>query len=151
MIRSLLMIFCLLAAPAFAVEPDEMLADPVMEKRAQALDEALRCVKCRSENIASSRADWARDARILVRELIEGGASDTEVIEFFKARYGDYVLMKPEASGANLLLWLAGPALLLVAGGIALSYLRGRSGAPSTGVTALSAEEQARLDELLKD
>lgn len=147
MIRALLL-FLLLALPAQAVEPDEMLADPVLEARADALDDELRCVQCRSEAIGSSNADWARDARIMVRELIAGGATDAEVLDFFVERYGEVVLMRPRAVGANLVLWLAAPAMLLLAGAISITYLRRRSAAsaPDDGLTS---EEQARLDELL--
>jgi len=147
MIRAVLL-FLLLALPAQAVEPDEMLADPVLEARADALDDELRCVQCRSEAIGSSNADWARDARLMVRELIAGGATDAEVLDFFVERYGgEVVLMRPRAEGANLVLWLAAPAMLLLAGAISITYLRRRSvAAPDDGLTT---EEQARLDELL--
>lgn len=147
--RRLALILWCLAAPAFAVEPHEMLDDPALEARAQALDDELRCVKCRSENIASSNADWAADARVLVRELVADGRSDQEVRDFFVARYGDYVLMRPTAEGANLILWLAGPALLLAGGGIAAAYLRRRSRPEAPG--DLSDDERARLADLLRD
>jgi len=142
------LLLVLLALPALAVEPDEMLDDPVLEARADALDDELRCVQCRSETIAFSNADWSRDARIMVRELIAGGATDDEVLDFFVERYGEVVLMRPRAEGANLVLWLAAPAMLLLAGAISFGYLRGRSAtrAPDEDLTA---EEQARLDQLL--
>ena len=147
MIRAVLL-FLLLALPAQAVEPDEMLADPVLEARADALDDELRCVQCRSEAIGSSNADWARDARLMVRELIAGCATDAEVLDFFVERYGEVVLMRPRAEGANLVLWLAAPAMLLLAGAISITYLRRRSVAPAPD-DGLTTEEQARLDELL--
>lgn len=148
MIRAVIFIL-LLAGPAWAVEPDEMLSDPVLEARADALDDEIRCVQCRSEAIGSSNADWARDARLMVRELISEGASDAEVLDFFVERYGEVVLMRPRAEGANLVLWFAAPLMLLIAGAISLVYLRRRSQAAPAG-DDLSAEEQARLDELLK-
>lgn len=147
MIRSLAL-FLMLALPAQAVEPDEMLADPVLEARAQALDDELRCVQCRSENIASSNADWARDARLIVRELLTDGASDEEVLDFFVERYGEVVLMRPRAEGANLLLWAAAPAMLLIALFVSLSAFRRKPGEQS-GAQNLSDEEQARLNRLL--
>lgn len=147
MIR-LALILVLLAAPAFAVEPDEMLDDPVLEARANALDDEIRCVQCRSENIASSNADWARDARLMVRALIADGASDAEVLDFFVDRYGDVVLMTPRAEGANLILWAAAPVMLLLALGGGVAYARGRAAAPKPA-DGLSAEEEARLKELL--
>ena len=137
--------------PALALSPSEMLEDPALEARARALDHQLRCVKCQSESIASSNADWAQDARRAVREQIAAGASDAEVIAFFHERYGDFVLMKPGTDGANVLLWIAGPAMLVLAGGIAIGYVLRRRKAPATTETALSADDEARLKELLGD
>ena len=148
--RWLILCLCLYTLPALAVEPDEMLADPVLEARAQALDEKIRCVKCRSEVIASSNADWASDARVVVRELIADGKTDEEVLDFFVARYGEYVLMTPQTSGSNVLLWLAGPLMLMVGGWLAVIYLRRRAGADPDTELVLSEAEQARLDEIMK-
>lgn len=147
--RLLLLLWLVAATPALAVEPHEMLADPVLEARAQALDDALRCVQCQSESIASSNGQWAADARQTVRELISEGRTDQEVFDFFVARYGEFVLMRPTAEGANLILWLAGPALLLLGAGIAVTYLRRRS--TPEAPDALSAEEERRLAELMAD
>lgn len=152
--KRLLVILLLIAGPVWAVEPHEMLADPVLEARAQVLDEQLRCVKCQSEALASSNADWAADARVLLRELLMDGYTDQEVLDFFVARYGEYVLMKPQTGGTNALLWWAGPAMFLLAIGVGGVYLRRRSKAqPASNakVSQLSAEEKARLDELMKD
>ncbi len=147
--KRLVLLFWLIAAPALAVEPHEMLADPALEARAQALDEILRCVQCQSENIASSNGQWAADARVTVRELISDGKSDQDVLDFFVDRYGEFVLMRPTAEGANLVLWLAGPGLLLIGAGIAVTYLRRR--AQPAVPEKLSAEEEERLAELLRD
>lgn len=147
--RVLALLFCLLAGPALAVEPSEMLDDPVLEARAQALDRELRCVKCQSEAIASSNAPWASDARILVRELISDGRSDDEVMAFFVERYGDYVRMRPEARGGGLLLWVAGPLMLLV--GIGLAVLAARQRRAVAPATALSTAEKARLAEIMRE
>ena len=148
MIR-LILVLWLTATAAYAVEPHEMLADPALEARAQALDEELRCVRCRSENIASSGADWAADARVLVRELISDGKTDQQVLDFFVERYGEYVLMRPPAKGGNLILWFAGPALLLIGMGTAAMYLRRR--ATPAAPEELSQDEQARLNDLMRD
>lgn len=145
----LVLLLVLWAVPALALDPAEMLADPDLEARARALDQQLRCVQCQSESIGSSNADWARDARRIVREQIEGGASDAEVMAYFQARYGDFVLMKPTAKGANLILWIAGPAMLLLAGGIGTAFVLRRRNAPTPTETALSPEDEARVRDLL--
>lgn len=109
-----ILIFLIWTTAAVAVEPEEMLPDPVLEQRAQNLDALIRCVQCRSENIASSNADWARDARVLVREMIAAGATDQDVLDRFVRSYGEVVLMKPTMDGMNVLLWLAAPFLFVV-------------------------------------
>jgi len=149
--RRLVLILALLAAPAFAVQPDEVLDDPVLEDRARELSKGLRCLVCRNESIDDSNAELARDLRLLVRERLVAGDSDEEAIDFIVARYGEYVLLKPGTGGGNLLLWAAGPLMLLLGGGVAALYLRRRSSASAAGEEALSTEEQARLDEILRD
>ena len=147
--RRLALILCLIAAPVLAVQPDEVLDDPVLEDRARALSEGLRCLVCRNESIDESNADLARDMRLLVRERLVAGDSDDEVIAFLVARYGEYVLLTPTATGANLVLWLAAPAMLLFGGGSAALYLRGRAKPKPPG--ALNDDEKKRLAELLED
>lgn len=93
----------------------------------------------------------ARDLRLLVRERLVAGDSDEEVINFVVDRYGEYVLLNPVASGSNLVLWLAGPVMLLLGGLLAAVYIRGRSGAKPEGEADLSAAEEARLREIMKD
>ncbi|WP_370738209.1 cytochrome c-type biogenesis protein [Roseovarius albus] len=138
-------------SPAAAVEPDEVLSDPVLEKRARSISEGLRCLVCRNESIDESNAPLARDLRILVRERLVEGDADDEVIEFVVARYGEYVLLKPNSGGSNLVLWLSGPAMLLIAGGVGLAFLRRRSRSVDASSQGLSADEQARLEEILKE
>lgn len=141
----------LLATPAWALDPTEMLPDPAQEVRARALDHALRCVVCQSESVASSNANWAQDARRTVRELVAEGQSDGQVLDFFVERYGEFVLMTPRTTGSNWLLWAAGPMMLFIALVIGLFYLRGREQAQAPQEDALSPEEVARLKEILKD
>jgi cytochrome c-type biogenesis protein CcmH len=139
-----------LSGPANAVQPDEILEDPALEERARDLSAGLRCLVCRNESIDESNADLARDMRILVRERLVAGDSDQEVIDFLVDRFGEYVLLRPTAQGSNILLWLAAPALFLIAFGGAVAYLKGRARAnPETD--SLSADEKKRLDELLKE
>ncbi|GAB5438496.1 MAG: cytochrome c-type biogenesis protein CcmH [Falsiruegeria mediterranea] len=143
---------CLLAPlSAMAVEPDEVLDDPVLEQRARDLSQGLRCLVCRNESIDESNADLARDLRLLVRERLVAGDSNDEAIEFIVDRYGEYVLLKPTVTGANWLLWAAGPIMLLIAASVGMLYLRGRSQAAPTPEEKLSDSEQARLKEILDD
>ena len=145
MIRALVLML-LMATPALAVQPDEVLPDPAMEARAREISRTLRCPVCQSENIDDSDAGIARDLRLLVRERLVAGDSDAEVVDFVVARYGEYVLLNPPAQGANLLLWAAGPLLLLAGAAIAAGTLR-RRGAPEAGLTD---DEEARVAEILR-
>lgn len=144
--KRLALILTMLAVPAFGVQPDEVLDDPALEARAREISVELRCPVCRNENIDDSNAGVARDLRLMVRERLLEGDSNAEVIEAVVARYGEYVLLKPDASGFNIVLWLAAPGLLLIAGGVAFVTIRRRAGSSET---TLSDEEEARLRELL--
>jgi cytochrome c-type biogenesis protein CcmH len=147
MIRALLLALAL-AAPAFAVQPDEILPDPALEARARAITKDLRCVVCQSESIDDSNADIARDLRLLVRERIVAGDSDAEVIDFVVARYGEFVLFRPPFNARNAALWLAGPLLLLIGGGIAFAFIRRRAALPEPERPPLTPDEEARLRDL---
>lgn len=148
--KRLALILCLLAAPLAAVQPDEVLDDPVLEERARELSKGLRCLVCQNESIDESEASLARDLRILLRERLVAGDTDQEAVDFIVARYGEYVLLTPDLRGANWLLWGAGPLMLLLAGGMGLIYVRGRSRQTAAGEVPLSEAEQARLDDILK-
>lgn len=141
----------LLAGPVAAVQPDEILDDPALEARAREISAELRCLVCRNESIDESNAELARDLRLLVRERLVAGDSDDEVIEFVVGRYGEYVLLRPQANGANWLLYWAGPVMFLLAAAGGFAYLRRRAAAQGRQEAALSAEEQARLREILDD
>lgn len=138
----------LLAVPAFAVEPDEILPDPAQEARARVISKDLRCLVCRNESIDESNADLAKELRLLVRERVVAGDNNDEVKEYLVDRYGEYVLLKPKATGTNLILYYAGPVLLvlalLIGGGYVLT--RKRQERPTE---ALSAEEEARLKKIM--
>lgn len=149
--KHLLLCLSLLATPALAVQPDEILADPALEARARDLSQGLRCLVCRNENIDDSNADLARDLRLLVRERLVAGDSDAAVMEYVVDRYGEYVLLKPGTGGSNILLWAAGPAMLLGGGLIAVLYLRRRRTAPEPEGPRLTEDEAARLREILRD
>lgn len=145
--RILTIVLCFVAFTVHAVEPNEILSDPALEARARAISKDLRCTVCRNENIDSSNAGIARDLRILVRERLMAGDTDEQVIEQVVGRYGEFVLLNPTKTGANLILWIFGPLALLIGFGLSVLYVR-RSGAKPQ--KTLSNEEEARLNELLK-
>lgn len=149
--KHLFLALCLLASPALAVQPDEILDDPALEARAREISSGLRCLVCRNESIDDSNADLARDLRLLVRERLVAGDSDEEAVDFIVARYGEYVLLNPRRQGTNLLLWFAGPIMLGAGLVIAGIYLRGRVGTPEPDVAQLSQAEEQRLREILKE
>jgi cytochrome c-type biogenesis protein CcmH len=138
----------LVALPAFAVQPDERLADPALEARARALSTELRCLVCQNQSIDDSDAQLAKDLRVLVRERLAAGDSDEEVIDYLVARYGEFVLLKPRLQGWGWIVWLAPPALLAVAGLGAYLAWRRRSAAAGPGDDRLSSEEEAALKAL---
>ncbi len=148
LIATLMLAF--VSLPAVAVQPDEMLADPALEQRARDISAGLRCLVCQNESIDESNASLARDLRLLVRERIMAGDNNDEVVDYVVARYGEFVLLQPTTGGWNWLLWATGPLGLLFALVVAAFYLRGRSQAPVKASEGLSAEEQARLDEIMK-
>ena len=130
----------------FAVQPDEVLKDPALEKRAREISSGLRCLVCQNQSIDDSDAQLAKDLRLLVRERLVAGDTDGQVRDFLVQRYGEFVLLKPTFRTHTLLLWLT-PALVLVLGGIgAYAAMRRR---PRVA-PALDAEEQKALDDLLK-
>lgn len=144
-----LLLILMLASPAMAVEPSEMLNDPALEARARVISKGLRCVVCQNENIDDSNAGIAGDLRVLLRERLTAGDTDEQVVQYIVDRYGEYVLLQPRFSASNMLLWLTGP-LLLVAGGIgAMVFIRGRSKAEPEG--GLDEDEQKKLASLLQD
>jgi cytochrome c-type biogenesis protein CcmH len=134
------------------VQPDEIMADPVTEARARDLSRELRCMVCQNQSIDDSEAPLARDLRLLVRERIAAGDSDSQVIDFLVARYGEFVLLKPRFERQTLLLWLLTP-VALAGGGLAL-WMHGRRRAKlaagdDRSEAGLSAEEEARLQRLI--
>ncbi len=139
-----------LTAPALAADPAEMLSDPKLEARAEAVGSGLRCLVCQSESIENSNADLARDLRVIVRERVVAGDSDDQIRAFLVARYGDYVLLRPPFKATTLVLW-AGPFALLAAGLVVAFGVFRRRNRAIPAPTTLSPEERRRLDALLKD
>jgi cytochrome c-type biogenesis protein CcmH len=146
-VRFLLVVLALLgASPLRAVQVDEILPDPAMEVRARTISHELRCMVCQNQSIDDSEAPLARDLRLLVRERLKAGDSDTQVIDFMVARYGEFVLLKPRMSWHTAILWGA-PLTILIAGffGIGFSVWRRSEGLSLPEVAKLSEAEQARL------
>jgi cytochrome c-type biogenesis protein CcmH len=149
-VKRLILALMLLATPLAAVEPDEVLSDPILEQRARDLSKGLRCLVCRNESIDESNASLAKDLRLLVRERLVEGDSDAQAVDFIVARYGEYVLLKPTRGGANWILWAAGPLMLLMAGLSGIFYVRGRSRATAPQDEGLNEDEAATLRDILK-
>jgi cytochrome c-type biogenesis protein CcmH len=145
--RALLTLALLVAAPAAAVLPDEMLKDPAQEQRARAISKDLRCVVCQNQSIDDSDAPLARDLRLLVREQIALGKSDADVRDYVVERYGNFVLLKPPVAGDTLLLW-GGPFAVLLLGALGLVLWRRRSPAATPDAAPLTEAERAELDRL---
>jgi cytochrome c-type biogenesis protein CcmH len=151
MMRRLLLVIAIVlsAAPAFAVNPDEVLADPALEARARAISAELRCMVCQNQSIDDSNAELAKDLRLLVRERLTDGDTNEQVMNYIVSRYGEFVLLKPRFETKTILLWGA-PLLLAVAGGLSLIVFARKWVGRPTG-SKLTAEEQARLRELLDE
>ena len=136
-----------LAAPALAVQPDEVLKDPRLEARARGLSQHLRCMVCQNQSIDDSDAPLARDLRLLVRERLSAGDSDSQVMDFIVSRYGQFVLLKPRFEWHTAALWLLPPAILL-AGAVAVFLSTRRR--PMASDPALTEAERAKLAEILR-
>ncbi len=153
--RMFLLILVLILATTVSswavVQPDEMLKDPSLEARARTLSQQLRCMVCQNESIDDSDAPLAHDLRVLVRERLQAGDSDTQVLDFLVARYGEFVLLKPRLSWRTILLWGLPPGLLLT--GVALLFVAAwrRRGQGQESAPNLTAAEQARLQKILTE
>lgn len=159
----------LAGGPAAAVEPDEVLQNPVLEQRARAISKELRCVVCQNQAIDESDAELARDMRLLVRERLLVGDSDDEVLDYMVARYGDFVLLRPPMKAVTFALWFGPVAIVLLGIIVAVTFVRrqmaggGLTSGEQTGEQAggtqgaavepaaigLSTAEQKRLNDLL--
>jgi cytochrome c-type biogenesis protein CcmH len=147
-LHRLFLLLALLFTPihAFAVNPDEVLADPALEQRARALSAELRCMVCQNQSIDDSNAELARDLRVVVRERLVGGDSDEQVLDYVVSRYGEFVLLKPRLSIRTIGLWGAPAALAIIGLIVAVVYTRRRAVQP---LAKLSPDEEARLGKLL--
>lgn len=141
----------LVPVAAFAVQPDEVLPDAGQEARAREISQKLRCPVCQGENIDESNAPISRDLRLYVRERIVAGDGNEEVIDAVVDRFGEFVLFEPRARGGNLVLWLAGPVMALLALLGAWRFLQSRAAARPEDTPALSQAERDRLDQIMRD
>ena len=153
-ILAMLLLAAFAAPAAYAVQPDEIMSDPAKEARARDLSRELRCMVCQNQSIDNSDAPLARDLRLLVRERIATGDSDSQVIDFLVARYGEFVLLKPRFTPHTVLLYAAGRGCALIGGGLALWFysrrrLNAGTAAKDPSLLHLTDEEEARLERLL--
>jgi cytochrome c-type biogenesis protein CcmH len=151
--RALLSLLLLLAlgAAAHAVTPSEQLADPKLEARARAIGKELRCLVCQNESIDDSNADLAHDLRVLLRQRLLAGDSDTQAVQYIVDRYGEFVLLKPPVEPATYALWFGPPALLVLAALGTMLYLRRRSTSGAGEAPPLSEAERQRLGQILRE
>jgi cytochrome c-type biogenesis protein CcmH len=146
----LIVVFALFAFPGFAVEPNEIIADEGLEARARVISKGLRCPVCQNESIDESSATLAADLRMLVRERLIAGDSDEEVFDFVVRRYGEFVLLAPSTSGANIVLWLAAPTMLWIGLIFGIFFIRSRSKlAGHNQHRPLDSNEKAELEKIL--
>jgi len=148
-------ILLLLAAVASvrAVEPDEVLPNSQLEARARAISAEIRCPVCQGENIDNSAAPLAHDLRVLVRQRLLAGDTDSQVLDFVTARYGSYILLKPPFDSA-MLLWLFPPLLFMIAAAgliFARSRTKKRNAARRAALKALTPQEREKLRDILSD
>jgi cytochrome c-type biogenesis protein CcmH len=152
--RALLIVLAMaigFATPALAVQPSEMLKDPALEARARVLSEELRCLVCQNQSIDDSDAPLAADLRVLLRQRLTAGDSDTQVIDFLVARYGEFILLKPRFNWHTALLWAVAPAALIAGIAVAFAASRKRGRAAANPVPPLSEHEEKALRRLMSE
>jgi len=157
MLRVVIFVLLILMAPLFvlsasAVEPDEILKDPALEERARVISRDLRCLVCQNQSIDDSDAPLAKDLRVLVRDRLEKGETNAQVIDFVVSRYGEFVLLKPRFAIHTLILWLAAPVVFLLGAFVMFrSYRRRISETAPAATKKLTAKEKRALNKLLKE
>jgi len=145
----LLVIFTPLAS--YSVEPSEVLDDTVLEELARDISKDLRCLVCQNESIDESSATLAKDLRILVRERLVAGDNKDAVLKFIVDRYGEFVLLNPSSNGSNLILWLSGPLMLLIALIISFSFIKANQNSKRNNIIGLSDEEKRELEKIVRE
>jgi len=145
---TILMLVLTITSPVLAVEPDEVLKDPVLEARARDLSANLRRLVCQNQSIDDSNAPLAKDLRILLRERLVAGDTNQEVVDYLVGRFGEFVLLKPLFTGHTLILWL-GPFVVLLLGIIAIFRFRKNATRKAATEDELSEDEKQKLAQLL--
>ena len=151
--RALALAFLMICFPlvSYSVEPNEVLDDPILEERARNISKNLRCLVCQNESIDDSNASLAKDLRILVRERLVAGDNNDEVLKFIVDRYGEFALLKPRSDGSNLILWLSGPLMLLIALIISFSFIKSNYNSKRGSSTVLSDHEKSELKKIFSE
>ena len=151
--RALALAFLMICFPlvSYSVEPSEVLDDPILEERARNISKNLRCLVCQNESIDDSNASLAKDLRILVRERLVAGDNNDEVLKFIVDRYGEFALLKPRSDGSNLILWLSGPLMLLIALIISFSFIKSNYNTKRGSSTVLSDHEKSELKKIFSE
>lgn len=149
LLSALMVIMLLAPMQVLAVQPDEVLSDPLLETRARGISANLRCLVCQNQSIDDSDADLARDLRLLVRERLVAGDSDTEVFDYVVARYGEFVLLRPVMAVHTIILWVAAPVILII--GLIFVVIGARRKKAPPKVTPMTDAEKAALDRLSQD
>src|SRR3989338_7232102 len=145
----LIALLCLLPVFVHAGEATDMAADPILEKRMIGLAEKLRCLVCQNESLASSHSGLAEDLRREVREQMQKGLSDQEIIDYVVPRYGVFVFFAPPVKKTTLVLWYGPFALLLTGIGVLVYQLRKRKNLITE--TEFSSQDAQRAAELLNE
>jgi len=152
-LRSLILTITLLFTSlpqAHAVQPDEILSDPVLEARARELSGQMRCLVCQNQSIDDSDAPLAKDLRLLIRERLVQGETNEQVVSYLVSRYGEFVLLKPRLNASTALLW-GGPFAILLIGGLIIFMRRRKGSMLAEPEQALSEDEQSSLRKVLKE
>ena len=151
--RAIVLAFLMICFPfvSYSVEPSEVLDDPILEERARNISKNLRCLVCQNESIDDSNASLAKDLRILVRERLVAGDNNDEVLKFIVDRYGEFALLKPRSDGSNLILWLSGPLMLLIALIISFSFIKSNYNTKRGSSTVLSDHEKSELKKIFSE
>ena len=151
--RALALAFLMICFPfvSYSVEPSEVLDDPILEERARNISKNIRCLVCQNESIDDSNASLAKDLRILVRERLVAGDNNDEVLKFIVDRYGEFALLKPRSDGSNLILWLSGPLMLVIALIISFSFIKSNYNSKRGSPTVLSDHEKSELKKIFSE